>query len=306
MSESNLLKYVRGGVSSKIIFVIFTYGSEKGKWLTQKDVKAILWPKGSGRASNIFKELTTTKLFFNYGSEEQFVSKYTFNQQLKTEVPYIIKDNKLSINWNTTKGNQWVYIPKYDWLDKLFGFELTENQKNFIKNIFLDTETMRIKYNIDFTKLSDNFEIDLLDIIKTEILDHLTIFTIGYSLFGENYYKYIKSYQEKQTTKMQTLPIFDMEKKIGIKITNYNYMLLNMVLGYRCDLSIEELSKLAGHFIVFNKSKGNFQKMDLNAVCLISLACASKELQSLYDYCKTSHNLMVFRSGKNERKKEKN
>ncbi len=234
MNENkNILKLLEDDISSKILFTIFVYGSEEGKWLTQKDIKAILYPKGSGQSSTVFNDLNKTKLFFDYGSEERFVCKYIFDKDVNKEVPYTIVKNKMTLNWIDKKKNNWVYIPKLNWLEELYpSIKLTAVQKDYLYNYFKTFNYRRVPSS----RFSYDLKNNILDLIKRAYEMNCIFDFLGRAFFGEQLESAREKFNNLKFNAIKKRNLKSAIKKIceecslNLKLNSYNEALLSWIL----------------------------------------------------------------------------
>jgi hypothetical protein len=234
--------------------------------------------------------------------KHNFLSKVERYKAGKKLIPLIFKNKKTYIKPKYTdseedyyffeldRGNYHdsgvsVYVPNFDWLDEFFGFNLTDNQKEFIKNEFfsLSDNVINGKFDDSF-EFKKNFKVNLIEIIKKVIFDSLTLFTIGYSLYGDNFKDASKIYQKSQEEEFSKLhtgkeelydnsaPFIAVQKAYPITLNKYNFILIQSALSRNAKITSEEIMNLARYFV---KKEENTKKPYLDDFNLDNILCFS-------------------------------
>jgi len=292
--RTSILNILKNQRPQQILYLIYVLGSEKGDYFSRSDLQKLL-SSNSTETSTINKLLPIfVKNGFlgelkDYKSGKQLMPM-TFGKNKKYILAKYINELEeyytLELNRGKMHSNEVpLYVPKFHWLDDVFGFELNENQKEFIKNIFsgLSQDYIKGKYTTSF-EFKKDFKVDLLEIIKKGIFDYLTLFSVGYSLYGDKLNDARKIYQEewdkeskKLTDKTGTFdfynPLVVVNTEIPITLNKYNFTLLLSILSCNQNISGKEIKDLASYFI---KNKKNNKKQfldnfDLNSILWISL-----------------------------------
>jgi len=239
MNEKEEIKrLLSGGLSSRIIYTLFVYGSKDTEMFRLKDLQDLLSKNGSGQISTKMKDLINLGFVEHTKRKNKFYCSYELNSEnFKYALNYKIVWDDTVVTSNGKKLNEWqlVYVPKLDWLEKLYDIKLNQEESKLIFNFFQNFQNQYFpEKEFNKSEFPGIHNLNILDLLKEYYLTSWFVNGLGGVFFGKNYVA-AKTYFLNNIKAGDVKKVFeDTVKKYKVNITKDNKHIVKFLLFIDC------------------------------------------------------------------------